>query len=79
MKVKAETVIRTVVALVALINAILVMFGKKTLPFTDEDIRQVISGFFLIASTLWAWWKNNSFTPEAIKADEYLEELRGEE
>ena len=22
------------------------------------------------------WWKNNSFTPEAIKADGYLEQLR---
>ena len=26
--------------------------------------------------TVWTWWKNNSFTKEAIKADEYLEDLR---
>lgn len=23
-----------------------------------------------------AWWKNNSFTPEAIKADETLERMK---
>ena len=27
-------------------------------------------------SALVGWWKNNSFTPEAIKADGYLEQLR---
>ena len=29
-----------------------------------------------IATALVSWWKNNSFTPEAIKADGYLEQLR---
>ena len=29
-----------------------------------------------ILAAVWSWWKNNSFTKEAIKADEYLEDLR---
>ena len=29
-----------------------------------------------VTAALVNWWKNNSFTPEAIKADGYLEQLR---
>ena len=29
-----------------------------------------------VTAALVGWWKNNSFTPEAIKADGYLEQLR---
>ena len=37
---------------------------------------EVISVIFTIVTSLTAAWKNNSFTEEAIKADEYLKELR---
>ena len=35
-----------------------------------------ISAVFTAAASLWAWWKNNSFTQGAIEADVYLQELR---
>ena len=79
MKPTKETIIRTVIALIALINAVLVMLGKNTLPFAEEDVTEVLSCFFVIATTLSVWWKNNSFTPQAIKADKYLEQLRSED
>ena len=78
-KIKTETIIRTAVLIVALINQILAISGKDTLPFYESDITQIITLAVTIGSTVWAWWKNNSFTPEAVKADEYLEELRGKE
>ena len=75
MKISRATIIRTVLLLVAIINAVLQIFGKETLPFTDEEISEAISVLFLVATTISAWWKNNSFTKNAIKADEYKSQL----
>lgn len=75
--IKVETIIRTVVLIVALINQALTITGHTLLPITDEQIAEVITLVITIASALWSWWKNNSFTQEAIEADEYLEQLRG--
>lgn len=73
--IKTETIIRTVVLIVALINQILAIAGKDTLPIYESDISQIISISVTICSTLWAWWKNNSFTHNAIKADDYKKHL----
>lgn len=75
MKISRATIIRTVLLLFAIINAVLQIFGKETLPFTDEEISEAISVLFLVATTISAWWKNNSFTKNAIKADEYKSHL----
>lgn len=74
-KIKTETIIRTVVVLVALINQILAICGKDTLPLYESDIVQIVTLVATIASSLWAWWKNNSFTHNAIKADDYKQHL----
>ena len=73
---KADTIARTVILAVALINQVLAILGKDKLPFADEDIYQVVTLLFTIASSAWAWWKNNSITKNAIKADEYLAGLK---
>lgn len=76
MEVTSGTIARTVILVLALINQVLVMFGKSPLNIADDDIATVVSLLFTIASTAVAWWKNNSFTQNAIKADEYLNELK---
>ncbi len=75
--VKASTIIRTVVLVLALVNQGLTIAGLNVLPITEEQVTEVLSLVFTIAASLWAWWKNNSFTPAAIKADELMEELKG--
>lgn len=75
MKISRATIIRTVLLLVAIIDAVLQILGKETLPFTDEEISEAVSVIFLIVTTISAWWKNNSFTKNAIKADEYKSKL----
>lgn len=77
-KVSIETVIRTVILVVTLINSVLTMFGKNPLPFSEDELYTVLSAAATIAVTVWAWWKNNSFTTEAIKADEYLHKLKAD-
>lgn len=72
---KTETIIRTVVLAVALINQILAICGKETIPLYESDIAQIVTLIVTIGSTLWAWWKNNSFTHNAIKADDYKKHL----
>lgn len=75
--VKKDTIIRTVVLVLALINNCLTMSGHSPLPIEDEQITEFLSMMFTVAASLWAWWKNNSFTQSAIKADEYMNTLKG--
>lgn len=79
MKVKAETIIRTIVLILALANQVLAIMGKQAIPVTEDEVYQLVTLLITIGAALWSWWKNNSFTLPAIKADEYLEKLRREE
>ena len=79
MKVKTETIIRTIVLILALINQALAIMGKQAIPVTEDEVYQLVTLLITIGAALWSWWKNNSFTLPAIKADEYLEKLRKEE
>ena len=71
-----ETLVRTFVLVIALINSVLTMLGKNPLPFSENEIYQAISAICTVAASLWTWWKNNSFTDAAIKADEYMDALK---
>ena len=77
--VKKDTIIRTIVLIVALINQALTLSGKNPLPFEDDEIVNVLSYAFTAAASLWAWWKNNSFTQNAIKADKVRDALNSGE
>lgn len=74
-KIRTETIVRTAALAFALINQLLAAAGKSPLPFTNEEVGQGVSALLTAASSLWAWWKNNSFTQAAIAADEQLKKL----
>ena len=71
-----ETLIRTVILIYALLNQILIFNGHSILPIGEEQLTELVGVAFVVATALIAWWKNNSFTKEAIKADKYLKKLR---
>jgi SPP1 family holin len=71
-KIEKGTIVRTVALIFALINQVLVISGYNPLPFTDEEFGQAMSMVLTIGASLWAWWKNNSFTQAAIAADEQI-------
>lgn len=75
-KVKTDTIVRTVLLVVALVNQTLTLCGKSPIPFADEQIAEFVALAITGVAALWAWWKNNSFTKNAIKADEVLKELK---
>lgn len=77
MNVKVSTIIRTVILALALVNQLLSAFGIAVLPIEDAQVETLISTAATILASLWSWWKNNSFTAEAIAADEHLDAMRG--
>ena len=79
MKISTDTIIRTVVLVVALINQVLTATGKNPLPFSDDMIYEAVTLAVTIGASAWAWWENNSFTKAAIEADQYLKDLKTED
>lgn len=76
MNIKKETIIRTVVLALALINQILTVLGYSVIPIDNDLITELLSLAFTIGASVWSWWKNNSFTKNAIEADKVLESLK---
>ena len=66
------TLIRTILLVFALINQVLAVFGKSPIPIDDDTVTNLISTAWTVIASLIAWWKNNSFTDKAIKADKVL-------
>lgn len=76
-KIKVATMTRTAVLILALANQVLSATGHSPIPVEDAQLEQLISTGLTVGAAIWAWWKNNSFTKEAIAADNYLESLIG--
>ena len=76
-KISAATVARTACLLLALTNQVLSACGKPVLPIESETVEQLVSAGITTLAALVAWWKNNSFTRNALKADALLAQLNG--
>ena len=74
----AGTIARTAVLLLALTNQMLSAMGKSPLPIDNEQLQQLVSTLITVVVAIINWWKNNSFTKEAIEADELFARLRAE-
>ena len=74
--IKKETIIRTIVLVIAIINNILTLLGKNPFPYTADEIANAVAIIFTVVATLWAWWKNNSFTLPARLGDQEMERQR---
>ena len=73
-QITSGTIARTVISILALVNQVLTAMGHSVINISDENVNTLISTGFTIVSALIAWWKNNSFTQSAIKADEVMRE-----
>lgn len=69
---------RTICLIVALLNSLLTAFNKSPLPIDNEQLQQLVSTLITVVVAIINWWKNNSFTKEAIEADELFARLRAE-
>lgn len=75
----AENVTGILILLVALINAVLQMFGINTLPIEDGEITNIISTVFLIITTLWNTWKNRNITTVSQEVQQIADAIRSGE
>lgn len=76
-KIEKGTIVRTGVLVFALANQALTISGHNPLPFSEDEVGQAVSMGLTVGASLWAWWKNNSFTQAAITADENMHTQKG--
>lgn len=70
--VTVETWTRTIVLIIALVSQFLVILGKTTKTIDIEQWTVYVSYVLTAIASVWAWWKNNSFTDKAQAADKLL-------
>lgn len=73
---KKSTIIRSVLFFVVLINYILKVTGKEDLHITENEVINTFDTMVEVLILILSWWKNNSFTKNAQRADRYLEKLK---
>jgi len=78
MKVKTDTIARTIILGLVIINAVLKIMGIAPIEIQESYIYDLVTAVTVVVVPIWTWWKNNSFTIGAIKADEILEIIREE-
>ena len=61
-----------------LTNQVLSALGKPMLPIESQTVEQLITAGITTVAALVSWWNNNSFTAEAIQADEEFNRLKQE-
>lgn len=77
--VKKSTIIRTILMILAIVNIVLEKSGIDIIPADEYTITMVVETLIEIAIFVVGFWKNNSYSEKAIKADEFLKQLREEE
>ena len=70
MKATINTVVRTAIFYICLVAEIITQVGVE-----NTVTKAIVTGATIIAS-VWAWWKNNSFTEAAISADAVMDFLK---
>lgn len=79
MKISKSTIVRTILVLIVIINFVLERCGVDIIPADENTVLMFVETGIEIAIIAVGFWKNNSFSKKAIKADEFLKELRESE
>lgn len=75
----AEAVTGILILVIALINAVLQMFGYNTLPIEDENISSIVSIVFLIISALYNTYKNRNISTASQVAQNITDAIKNGE
>lgn len=79
MKISKATIIRLILVILVIVNIVLEKKGIDIIPADEYTIAMFVETLIEIAIIAVGFWKNNSFSQAAIKADEFLKQLKGEE
>ena len=70
--VSVQTWARTIVLILALVSQLCVILGKRSEAIDVDQWQEYVTYALTVISSIWAWWKNNSFTDKAQNADKLL-------
>lgn len=79
MKISKGTIVRTIMLIIVLVNMVLQHFGINIIKVDENEVVSLVETVINLAVIIVAFWKNNSFTDKAIKADEFLKNLKESE
>lgn len=77
--VSPEVIVRGVMTISAAVNVIFGYLGYHLIPISENEIGEVVNGLIVVATGAiwaWGWWKNNSLTLNAQRADAFLNQLK---
>lgn len=77
--INAETVTGVLILLVALVNAVLQMFGINTLPIENEEVTNIVSTVFLIVTAVWNTYKNRNISTASQTAQQITDAIKSGE
>lgn len=77
--VTSEAVAGVLILLIALVNAVLQMFGLNTIPIADADVSEIVSTVFLIGATLYNVYKNRNVSLASQKAQQVTNAIKNGE
>lgn len=77
--VTAEAVTGVLLLVIALVNAVLQMFGINTIPIANEDVSEVVSTAFLIVTALWNTYKNRNISSASQISQEITDAIKNGE
>lgn len=75
----AEAVTGVLVLLVALVNAVLQMFGINALPIENEEVTNIVSTVFLIVTAVWNTYKNRNISTASQTAQQITDAIKSGE
>jgi len=77
--VTAEAVTGVLLLVIALVNAVLQMFGINTIPIADSDVSGIVSTVFLIVTALWNTYKNRNISSASQISQEITDAIKNGE
>lgn len=75
-KIQPDTIARTIILALALINQLLSATGHAVIPIEDETIESLVSYIVTVVVAIWTYWKNNSWTQAALRGDIVMKEIK---
>lgn len=79
MKISKSTIVRTILVAVVVINFLLEKFGLDIIKTDEDTVMMAVEALIEVAVIIVGFWKNNSYSKNAIKADKFLSQLRESE
>lgn len=79
MSISKITIVRTIGVVLVVLNLILKQLGFNTISFDESAALAVVELLVEAGIIIAGWWYNNSYSQKALKAQEYLEDLKARE